>query len=129
MILYYINSELLKVYKPGYKLFRWVLASESITTITKDTKLTYENNTILEPIYELDNYNIVYKARRGLGINYNHRTSFTYETEVILEEPAFSYLGQNITGWKVINLANDINNEGTLESEEQEQILIINHKI
>ena len=100
-------------YRPGYKVNRWVLASDSRVTITKDTLWKYESNTVVEPVYELIPYTIVYKPGLASGSEYSHTSDVNYESEVIPETNRFKYFGHALSGWKVLNSAKGIDDENT----------------
>ncbi|MBR4314686.1 MAG: hypothetical protein IKP66_07240, partial [Lachnospiraceae bacterium] len=101
-------------YRPGYKVTGWVLATNSSVRITKDTLWTYGNNVIVEPVYALVPYTIVYTAGEGAGADYSHSESVTYVKDIELEySDQFTLFGKKVVGFEIINGSVGIDNTDT----------------
>ena len=91
-------------YRPGHKFNRWVLASDSSVVITKDTKWIYGDNGVVEAVYDIIPYTIVYMPGEGSGANYTHHEQVDYSMEIRPEyDNQFTYFGKKVVGFEILN--------------------------
>ena len=100
---------------PGYIVSKWVLHHDNNVEITKNTKWIYENNTVVESIYEAVNYIVEYHPGEAGGTAKQETYNISYDSEFVLENNLFNYKYHKLLGWKILNSGEDITGNITMK--------------